>query len=213
MKKLLLSLTLVFLGPLVACAQDQASAVYQEGVHYERLDVPLSSGSGGKIEVTEFFSYGCGHCYSFEPMLVAWKKQQADDVSVVGSPAVWRQEMEMQARLYYTSKALGVMEPMHQVIFDAIHRDRKSLASEQDVVALYEANGVSADDFRRAFGSFGVTSQVTQAASRARSARITGTPELMVAGKYRIETRKAGSQANMLKIADFLIAKERAARQ
>ena len=89
--------------------------------------------------------------------------------------------------------------------------DRRRLASESEIAALFTANGVSEEDFTKAYNSFGVSSQVRQASARAKAAQITGTPEMMVNGKYRISTRKAGGQANMLKIADFLIAKERAA--
>ena len=97
-------------------------------------------------------------------------------------------------------------------LFQAINVDRRRLDSEDELAALFAASGVAREDFQRAFNSFGVGSQVRQADSRARSARITGTPAMMVAGKYRISTRKAGSQANMLKLATFLIEKERAAR-
>ncbi len=100
---------------------------------------------------------------------------------------------------------------MHGALFAAMHVDRKRLASEAEIRSIFVANGVPAADFDKAFRSFGVGSQARQASALARSARVTGTPEMMVAGKYRISTRKAGSQANMLKIADFLIDRERAA--
>jgi thiol:disulfide interchange protein DsbA len=90
--------------------------------------------------------------------------------------------------------------------------DRKRLSSEEEIKELFTANGVAAEDFDKAFNSFGVSSQVRQANSRARAAKITGTPALMVNGKYHISTRQAGSQAGMLKVADYLIAKERAAK-
>ena len=82
MKKLILGLCLLMIGPLVACAQGGSTA-YQEGVHYDRLSVPLRARSDNKIEVVEFFAYTCGHCYNFEPMVTAWKKQLADDVAFV----------------------------------------------------------------------------------------------------------------------------------
>ena len=97
-------------------------------------------------------------------------------------------------------------------LFQAINVDRKRLASEQELAALFAAHGVSAEDFSKAYNSFGVGSQVRQALARAKAAKIGGTPEMMVAGKYRISTRKAGGQANMLKLASFLIEKERAER-
>ena len=85
------------------------------------------------------------------------------------------------------------------------------MASESAIRELFVANGVAEADFDKAFDSFGVTSQVGQAEARARSAKISGTPSVMVNGKYLIEARGAGSQANMLKIADFLVQKELAA--
>jgi len=89
--------------------------------------------------------------------------------------------------------------------------DGKRLTSEAEIQELFVANGVEAEAFAKAFKSFGVSSQVNQASARARAAQITGTPAIMVNGKYHVSTRKAGSQADMLKIADYLIAKEQAA--
>ena len=119
--------------------------------------------------------------------------------------------MELHARAYYTAEVLGVLDTMNAVLFQAMNVDGKRLSSEAEVEELFVANGVSAEDFSKAFSSFGVGSQVNQAAARARAAKITGTPAIMVNGKYHVSTRKAGSQADVLKIADFLIAKERAA--
>jgi thiol:disulfide interchange protein DsbA len=161
--------------------------------------------------VVEFFAYSCGHCYNFEPLLTQWKKQQPEDVAVVPSPAVWSPPMEPHAKAFYTAQALGVLDTMHSALFAAMHVDRKRLTSEDEIRALFVANGVSAENFDKAFNSFGVSNQVTQAIARAKGARVAGTPEMMVAGKYRISTRKAGSQAGMLKIAEFLVEKERAA--
>lgn len=210
MKNLLLSLSLILLVPLAACAQD---TTYQEGVHYDVISPALRARDPAQVEVVEFFWYGCGHCYNFEPLLAQWKKTLADDVDFLGSPAVWRAPMDLHAKAYYTAQALGVLDTMHPALFAAMNVDRKTLTTESDLAALFEANGVSVEDFSSTFSSFGINSQMRQADARARSAKISGTPEMVVAGKYRISTRKAGSQADMLKIADYLIAQERAARQ
>ena len=198
---------------LLTCVGAQAwGQEFRAGTHYDEIKPALSTTTGdGAIEVVEFFAYSCGHCYNFEPVLQQWKKGLPEDVEVMASPAVWSAPMEPHARAFYAAQALGVLDKMHPVIFAAMHVDRKRLSSEEEIRALFVANGVDAEDFSRAFRSFGVGSQVRQAKSRAAGARITGTPEMMVAGKYRITTRKAGSQANMLKIAEFLIEKERAA--
>jgi thiol:disulfide interchange protein DsbA len=210
MKKLFALLGLILMLPAISCAQDGA---YVEGTHYDVITPPVRTQSGDKVEVVEFFAYSCGHCYNFEPLLEQWKKQQTDDVVLLPSPAVWSPPMEPHAKAFYTAQALGVLDTMHNALFAAMHVDRKRLTSEDEIRALFVANGVSEEDFNKAYNSFGIGSQVRQAVARAKSARISGTPEMMVAGKYRISTRKAGNQANMLKIANFLIARELAARQ
>jgi thiol:disulfide interchange protein DsbA len=210
-KRLLLSLSLLVITPILAVAEDAAQS-YVEGTHYDLITPAVRTADPDKIEVAEFFWYGCGHCYTFEPMIEQWRKSLPDDVDFHGSPAIWNAQMELHARAFYTAQVLGVMDTMHTVLFQAMNVDRKRLSSEAEIAALFTANGVSAEDFGKAFASFGVSSQVRQANSRARAAKITGTPALMVNGKYHISTRKAGSQANMLKLAEFLIEKERAAK-
>jgi thiol:disulfide interchange protein DsbA len=183
-----------------------------EGEHYQALNPRVAVGRGDDVIVTEFFWYGCGHCYTFEPMLTAWGKQLPEGAVVKPSPAVWNEPMRMHAKAYFIAEVLDVKETMHPVIFDAMHVQRKRLTSRLELRDLFEDNGVDPEKFDKAFDSFGVDSQVRQADARARSARISGTPSLMVAGKYLIETRAAGSQTNMLDIARFLVEKELAAR-
>ncbi len=206
MKRILLALSL-----LLASTQSFGQE-YLGGTHYDLISPALRTSSADKIEVVEFFAYSCGHCYNFEPMLRQWAGQQEDDVLVSPSPAVWSPPMEPHAKAFYTAKTLGVLDDVHGALFAAMHVDRKRLNSQDALREVFTANGVSAEDFDQAYGSFGVGSQVRQAVSRAKSARISGTPEMMVAGKYRINARKAGGQAEMLKVAQFLIEKERAAK-
>jgi thiol:disulfide interchange protein DsbA len=209
-KKFICGLTLLLLTPLLACAQGSGDG-FKAGTDYDLIVPALRTRDANKIEVVEFFAYTCGHCYNFEPLLTRWKPGLGDDVSLLPSPAVWNASMEPLAKAFYTAQALGVLDTMHGALFAAIHVDSKRLASEGEIRKLFVSNGVAAVDFDKAYNSFGISSQVRQAGARAKGAAITGTPEMVVAGKYRISTRKAGSQAGMLKIADFLIAKERAA--
>ncbi|RLA38682.1 MAG: thiol:disulfide interchange protein DsbA/DsbL [Gammaproteobacteria bacterium] len=208
-KHLLLSLALVFAAPLFAADGGKS---FSAGEHYDLITPAIRTANPDKIEVTEFFWYGCGHCYNFEPVISQWKKSLADDVEFKGSPAVWAAQMELHSKAFYTAEVLGVSETMHLALFQAMNVDKKRLASEAEIASLFVANGVAEADFVKAFNSFGVGSMVRQATSRAKAAKITGTPEIMVNGKYRVTTRRAGSQAKMLEIANFLIEKERAAK-
>ena len=207
-----LSLTLVAYAAAALSTLAVAEERWVEGQHYQTLTPPVAVGRGSDVMVTEFFWYGCGHCYTFEPMLTAWGKQLPEEAVLQPSPAVWNDPMRMHAKAYYIAEVLGVKETLHPVIFDAMHVQRKRLVSQLELRDLFEDNGVDPAQFDKAFDSFGVDSQVRQADARARSAKISGTPSLMVAGKYLIETRAAGSQTNMLEIARYLIDKELAAR-
>ena len=204
-------LWIVLLACLASTGPIQAQTNWREGEHYTVVNPAVRVGPSDQVIVTEFFWYGCGHCYTFEPMLQAWKTSLPEGSRLQPSPAVWNDGMKLHAKAYYTAETLGVIDILHGAIFTAMHVDRNRLASESAIRELFVANGMAEADFDKAFDSFGVTSQVGQAEARARSAKISGTPSVMVNGKYLIEARGAGSQANMLKIADFLVQKELAA--
>lgn len=191
---------------------DAKAAVYVAGKHYEVLPTPVRTDNANKIEVVEVFWHGCPHCHHFEEFVGPWKKQLADDVYFVRIPAIWRANMKAHAQAYFTAKMLGVEEQIHQALFERLSVKKVPLSKQKDIAKLFENAGVDKDKFDAAYNSFGIKSQVKQADARARSYRVTGTPELIVNGKFRISTKMAGSQQDMLNIADFLIKKERKAK-
>lgn len=223
-------LTLAML-PLVACQADNNSAQtqrlsqprpaantappappteFQAGQHYEVLRQPVRTNNPDRIEVVEVFWYGCGHCFTFKPMVEEWQKTLAEDVVKTRLPAVWHPVMELHARAYYTAESLGVIDQVHTRIFEAMNLRGQELDSKEDIGELFEAAGVPREDFDATFESFGVNSAITRGESRQRAYGIRGTPELIVNGKYRITGTMAGSHAGMLHVADYLIEKERA---
>jgi len=210
-RQLLLALSLLvsFLG-LTAC--DATADQYEAGKHYEVLPQPVVTRDPNKIEVVEVFWYGCIHCFHFEPMIEAWTPKLGADVDFHGSPAMWNVGMKVHAQAYYAAEVLGVLPKVHLPLFKAMNEEHKHLASAEEIEPIFIAAGVSKADFEDTFDSFGVNNQVALADSRARSYRVQGTPEIIVNGKYRVSASEAGGQAEMLKVADFLIAQERAAR-
>ena len=197
-----------------AYAQEaDAQKTYVAGKDYLVLEQPVHTRDPHKIEVVEVFWYGCPHCYHFDPLVNKWEQQQADDVDFWRSPAIWNGRMKVHAQMFYTAEALGIMKKMHHVMFTALVIERKPLAEEKQVEDLFAAHGVDREKFKQAYESFGVKSQVSQADARARSYHIAGTPEMIVDGKYRVTAGLAGGQAQMLKIVDFLVTKERAAKE
>lgn len=184
---------------------------YVAGKHYEVLPSPIATRNKKKIEVVEVFWYGCSHCFDFEPMIVAWKARLTNDVDFYQMPAMWSPVMTLHAQGFYTAKALGILDKVHQPFFNTLNLEKKRINDQEALARFFSSLGVNKSAFDKTFNSFGVTSQVSLAESRARSYRIQGTPEVIVNGKYRVSSTMAGSQANILKVASFLIEKERAA--
>ncbi|WP_245792333.1 thiol:disulfide interchange protein DsbA/DsbL [Teredinibacter waterburyi] len=178
------------------------------GKDYIELETPVKTITPGKIEVTEVFSYGCIHCFHFEPVVKAWKANMPAGVEFVQNPAVFNKSWENYARIYYTAKALGVLDKAHELVFTSIHVGHQRLLNEKEIAAMFVVNlGVEREDFDKTFKSFGVNSQIQQADARARSFKIAGTPELVVDGRYRVTSGMTGGHQQMFEVTNYLIDK------
>lgn len=205
------ALTNLLLAGIMSCALIvQASAeTYQPNVHYEILTKPVLTKNSSKVEVVDLFWYGCSHCYTFKEKLELWQKNQSDDVYFVGVPAVWQAEMRLHAKAYYSAKALNVFDKIHSAIFDAMNLQNKKLKSESEIADIFITHGIESKDFTKIFNSGTIEMAVDIAEKKQEKYRLRGTPEIVINGKYRISGRSAGSQSDMLKVASFLIEKER----
>ncbi len=201
MKKLLV---LLFL--LVSTTVLQAAG-YTEGVEYKALP-PQPTDSGDKIEVLEFFWYGCPHCYTFEPYIKAWKKTKPDNVEFSRVPAIFRPDWEVQARTYYALTNMGLIEDLHEKIFAAIHNDKKKLNTKEQLTDFVVQNGVDRKKFEEEYKSFSVDTMVRKAKKKQTAFKIQGVPSIVVNGKYLSSGSMSGSYENLVKILDFLVAKE-----
>ncbi len=167
----------------------------------------------GKIEVVEAFNYICPACAQFEPVFNQWKAKEPADVRVVYVPATFRPDFRDYAKVYYAAQALNIDKQSHDAVFKAIHVD-KSLPGEGQSIDLakvaqfYSQYGVSAEQFQQTLGSFSVAGKVNKATKFLQNAQISGTPSVIVAGKYLV---KGKSYADFLRITDHLIARERQA--
>ena len=182
---------------------------YEEGTHYVALPIPIKTRQADKIEVAEYFSYGCPHCYQFEPLIGAWKRELADDVVFSRTPAIWNADYQVYAQTYLTAQALNVLDQIHVPLFDAIHNKRRRLNDPEQMAEFFGEMGIDPMAFARTYSSFGVRASYQQAEAKGRAYRSSGVPAIVVNGKYRIEGSMAGSSAEMLKIANYLVEKER----
>lgn len=207
MKRIFTWLAAAIVMPLMI-ATAQASS-FEEGVHYKRINPALPTSTGKKIEVAEYFWYGCPHCNQLEPYVIRWKKKLASDVEFVRIPATFRPEWEIHARAYYAAESMGVLDKTHPATFSALHDQRRSVYSPDEISAYYGELGVDRKQFDTATKSFSTSSKVNRAKDLVRRSGIEGVPALIINGKYRVDAQSAGGYANMLKVADFLVDRER----
>ena len=197
--------------PLAAGAAAQIEK-YVAGTHYIELKAPVNTPDDSKIEVLEAFWYGCSHCFRFEPLVADWEAKAADDVDFRRYPAMWNALMKIHAQIYFTAEAMDAIELVHEPVFDAINVEGNRLQNEKLIGDLFEEHGIARADFESAFNSFSVRTKVNQAEKRMQDYEIRSTPNMIVNGKYLITTGEAvRTQAEMLEVVDFLVAKERRA--
>jgi len=195
---------------LPAAAQGNAPV---EGTHYVRLSTPLPTAApAGKVEVIEFFWYGCPHCNAFEPALEAWVKKLPPHVAFRRVPVAFRDEpFTAHQRIYYALEALGQVEVMHRKVFYAIHNDRARLDKPADIAAFMAKNGIDSAKFLDVYNSFGVQTKVNQARRLAEAYKIDGVPALGVDGRYYTSGTLAGTPERSLQVVEFLVERSRKA--
>ena len=194
---------------MTAPAQAQGGPV--EGTHYVRLSQPLPTvAEAGKIEVIEFFWYGCPHCNAFEPTLEAWVKKLPTDVAFRRVPVAFREEpFVAHQRIYYALEAMGQVEAMHRKVFYAIHNDRMHLDKPAEISAFMAKNGIDGAKFLDTYNSFGVQTKARQAKQLAESYKIDGVPALGIQGRYFTSGTLAGNTDKALEVTNFLLQRAR----
>lgn len=181
-----------------------------EGTHYVKLSQPGPVPIVGKVEVVEFFWYGCPHCFAFEPALDAWQKKLPADVAFRRVPVAFREEpFVAHQRLYYALEAMGLLDAMHRKVFNAIHLDRLRLDKLPEISAFVAKNGVDAAKFSDAFNSFSVQTKIRQAKQLSEAYRIDGVPTLGIQARYYTSGSLAGTAERTLTVADYLIQRSR----
>jgi thiol:disulfide interchange protein DsbA len=175
---------------------------------YEPLASPQPTQNPDKIEVIEFFWYGCPHCYSFEPLIAHWAKNLPANVEFIRQPAVFSDLWGKHAKAYFTAEALGVVDKVHAGMFEAVQKNQQDLTTEDSVVKFFAAHGIPEADTRDAYNSFLVDAKMRQAQATGPRYGITGVPVLIVNGKYLINGTLAGSHENMIAVLKQLIEQE-----
>ncbi|TMH64291.1 MAG: thiol:disulfide interchange protein DsbA/DsbL [Betaproteobacteria bacterium] len=199
MKKILALFALLVAAPLIAAAQG-------DGFKYSELKPtqPVSL-EGKKIEVIEFFWYGCPHCYNLEPQLESWVKKLPPDVQFRRVPAVFNARWGHDAAIFYTFEALGVLDKLHRPFFDAIHREGLRTDNPEALAQWLQKNGVDPKKFNETLKSFTVQSKTRRAVQITTAYAIDGTPAMAVHGRYTVSVEQGGTREGLLQTVSHLV--------
>jgi thiol:disulfide interchange protein DsbA len=193
------SLFVAFSCPVEAFAQ-------QPRINYEyRLIAPQAPATGERIEVVEFFWYGCPYCNQLQTYLESWSKRKPPDVELRRIPAVFRESWVPYARVYYTLEALGEVNRLHQIVYRTHHIEHENLSSEERAADWAVRQGIDRATWLAAYNSPGVADKIRKAIADTRAYSIEGTPSLVVDGRYLTSTGMTETVGGVIPILDELI--------
>lgn len=200
-------------GLLAAGGRAAAQTALVEGQHYTRLRNAQPVDSGKKIEVIEFFSYGCPHCRDLDPELVAWKKTLPADVDFKRVPVDFgREQWRNLGKAYYTLEALEMEDKLTPELFAALHDKRAPLHDPKAFLDWVAGKGVDRKKAEDTYNSFGVNSKMNRALALAKNYSVQSVPVVFVDGKFQVSSDKVGTHAQLPGAINQLIAKARAER-
>ncbi len=188
---------------------------YSEGKHYTRM-VPTQPTVGGadKVEVAEFFMYGCPHCADFEPIINKWAEDMPANSRLLKMPVVWNDFAMLHGRMFFTAEVLarnGIIKDanaFHMSVFQEYHRRGNRLTSEGSIEKFFARFNVSAEDFNKTWNSFEVDQKLRVANDIMRRYKIDAVPTVVVNGKYRTGAGSAGGYPEVLELIEELIVRE-----
>ena len=190
-----------------------ASAQLVEGKNYIRLANPQPVETGNKIEVVEFFSYGCPHCAALEPYLDKWLETLPPDVAFRRVPVMFHSDWVQLAKVYYTLDAMGQAAKLSPEVFKAIHQQSVNLSDKNKFFEWAASKGLDKKKVEEVFSSFGVDGKVKRAMQLAQEYRVEGVPTVIVDGKFMTSSDRVGTHASLPPAINELVAKARSERK
>ena len=201
--KQLLVVAALFLATSAFAGQDGAAE------EYTLINPPQPTNSGAKIEVLEFFFYGCSHCFKLHPPISEWEKKLPKDVALVYVPTIFNPAWEPMARTYYALESLGQLKQLHDELFNAWNVNNINLTDEEKITDFVTKHGVDRKKFSDAYNAFAMQGKIMRSKQMSSAYGIRGTPTLTVDGKYII----SGLQPkDAMRVLDTLIDKVRKER-
>jgi thiol:disulfide interchange protein DsbA len=205
LRKTLAAMAVLVLALAAASSQAQAQSPPQLGRDYVRLDPPRPVASGERIEVIEFFYYGCPVCYELEPALARWYFNSPGSVSLRRVPALSSDNWDNFAKLFYSLEATGQLARLHWPVYDQFHFGGVKLNEEAAMLNWVSHNGVDKEKFASAYRSPEVQAKLVAARQMIQDYDIKGVPSIVVDGKYVSSGRLTGGTRELMQVLAHLV--------
>lgn len=190
----------------------RAQQPIQAGREYTRVAAPQPVATGEKIELIEFFYYGCPVCYETQPHLSRWLLGAPDYVAIRRVPAVFSESSENFARLFFTLEAIGELQRLHWPIYDNFHFDGVKLNDEKVMLDWVARNRIDRDKFAEIYKSDGIKARMEEARALNKTFEVRGVPTFIIDGRYMTSARLAGGTRQMMQVVDQLVKQARVER-
>ena len=179
----------------------------EPGINFKPTKEAIPTQSKDKIEVIELFWYGCVHCFNMDPYLDKWADDLPKDVTFKRIPAIQRKDWVASAKAYYALESLGLVNKLHEKLFDAIHKEKTFKHNDSKALINWIAlNGkLDIKDVEAAFNSFSMKSKLSRSFKIFKAAGATGVPTMIIDGKYFTSSTMAGGEQNAIDIMNFII--------
>ena len=181
---------------------------YRAGKDYQILAEPIATRDSEKIEVIEFFWFGCGHCYSLENQLNSWEKKLSSNVDFWRSPITWNEMAKTHAKLFYAAEFFKKPEIISNT-FVSIHANQRMMTSVEELTPFFASFGVSEDKYQSLFNSFAMKNKIRRAETFGLKYEVRGVPAFVVNGKYKVSASRDVGTNELLDVVDYLINLER----
>ena len=175
---------------------------------WDTVEPAIPNDSDAKVEVVEFFWYGCPHCYALDPIVESWEKSLPEGVVLKHVPAAVNPSWMPHSYFFYAAEMLGVIKKLHKPLFDALHKEKRRIYDKESLIAFAAEHGVDEAAMRKAWRSFAVNTKVQRANRLAQRYKIHSVPNIGVNGKYLTNSQLAGSNQKMMRVVDHLIQAE-----
>ena len=202
-----MSVRILLIALLLGLPLGQTQA-FDEGIEYTKVSQPQPTETDGKVEVLEFFWYGCPHCWHLEPLLKQWKAKLPANAQFRRSPAILGPTWEPLGRAYFAAELLGKADELHDPLFEAVQVKKQRLVDADSISKFVATLGIDPEAFKEAYSSFFVDMQVRKAMELTKVFGVDGVPSIVVNGKYRTSASQAGGNEQLLNVVTQLVQQE-----